>query len=119
MRRLGRTAVTTAGALALLAGAIPAAQAIVVPDTHCESGASRFVCDANLSHGPTDWTLTINWRGGPPPSVIPIHTDSNFLNGNCSTNTISYLAKYTYVDSAGVTRTAAQAVFRCNPGDWP
>jgi hypothetical protein len=114
-----RTAVTAAGALALLAGAVPAAQAIVIPDTHCESGASQFVCDANLSHGPTDWTLTINWRGGPPQSVIPIHTTGNFLDGGCSTNTISYWASYTYVDAAGVTRSGAQTTFRCNPGDWP
>jgi hypothetical protein len=119
VRGLVRTAVTTTGALALLAGAVPAAQAIVIPDTHCESGASRYFCDANLSHGPTDWTITINWRGGPPASVIPIHTDSNTLVSGCSTNTISYWASYTYVDSAGVTRTAPTAVFHCNPGDWP
>jgi hypothetical protein len=119
VRGLVRTAVTTAGALALLVGAVPAAQAIVIPDTQCESGASKFFCDANLSHGPTDWVLTINWRGGPPQSVIPIHTDGNILSGGCSTNTISYWASYTYVDSAGVIRTAARGTFRCNPGDWP
>jgi hypothetical protein len=107
----------TAVAAAMMLGALvlpglPASAAAPAP--HCESGASRFFCDAS-SVGTTTWTVTYVY---PPASTVVYTTPGATLSTSCPNPRRSVRVVYSYV-SGGVTETSSSRSFLCNPGDWP
>jgi hypothetical protein len=115
MRRIGTIlAASTAATLGLLTLATgPAAAAAPAPA--CESGASRFVCDAFGATGPVTWTVTINQSGA--RNTFTVTTPGSTYTGGCAARS-NFILFYSYT-AGGVTQTSEAGFFVCNPGDWP
>ena len=78
-RRVARTlAVVLATAFAVAAPA--SAQAAIITDLHCESGAGRYQCDATVV-GPSYAAPVIRWTVNGAP--MPAFNNQDFLTGTC------------------------------------
>jgi len=112
MRHAARLLATAALALGFAGSAATPASA-AAPAPYCDSGASRFICDAS-STGTTTWTVT--WYSG---SVGTFTTAGATLLASCPASNIGRQVRvsYSYV-SGGVTQYSDTASFICRSGPW-
>lgn len=97
-----------------LVGAAATPAMAAAPAPYCESGASRFLCDAT-SVGTTTWTVT--WWGG---SVGTFTTAGATLLAGCPASNIGRQVQvsYSYIDGGGVTQYSSTGSFICRSGPW-
>ena len=113
IRRLAGLAAAAVAATAFLTVLPGAAAQATAPAPHCESGGSRYFCDA-ASVGTTTWNVTYVY----PPAVTVIYTTAGSTLSTSCPGGKTVRVFYSY-DLNGVTETSSTRGFICNPGAWP
>ncbi len=106
---LAASALATLGTLAIS----PTAAFATAPAPLCDSGGSRYVCDASTS-GSTVWTITITQTGS--SNTFTVTTPGPDISAGCAAHSIIHLV-YTGTYQ-GTTQTSGINSIPCNTGPW-